>query len=1419
MNLMRKTIINGLTFLAASQVWIAATPAQTLTELNTVSVLPTSTYEFSAAGETFDAYVHNDGTHSWLLVGRGREGWEFDNDGQGLPADVGVRANLGTTSAFVPSLYSDAIINELLTNSGFDLTEVEIRLSRASDAAGTDPYQEVRWRPLAETAWRANFDLDTTFAVEMEILSGLNAPLSPTDRDTRDANPNNNGQRVFTWAWGGHNNIKGFSMGQSIPGADNATTFIWDHPNNGFNHGIPYTEVYIRLENPNAVTLPDTDGDGIFDLIETSLVGNLVDLTAGDDDGDGLTSPDEINIHGSNPLVGDTDADGLSDGDEVSVSYLSGPVDPLQAGTNGGFGAFDAGTAGAGDGSGKISGSYDSRSNLLDYSLTWANLTSGVSNMHFHNGAPGVSGGVQLAVSAPWASPQSASAVVVGAAEEANLLAGDWYLNIHSATFGGGEIRGQVLLQTTNPVSSDSDGDGLSDFDEINTYGTNPTLADTDGDGDSDPVELELGTDPNDAADVNPAGTIVFTGEIGEFFGPDDLHLDPATAVIAVDLYGDLDRDVNGVTFRTDGQTPGGGSASEGIVSVITTAANQINDWVPVAPAYTAGDATSIANLGEIMRDIRWMNAPSPVTVDVSGLYPGGLYEVQLLTNEGSDANRRWDIAIEGQQVVDDYSSEGSTAAPAQVWAANNSFFYRGDFTVSADGILNILMQQQIGGRPSPGGDNNPVLQAMVLHLDRTDDDSDGLPNWYELANSLDPNVANALDLDGDGSPNAEEFDNGTDPDNSDSDGDGLNDGDEVTAGTNPAVADTDGDGLTDGEEVNTHGTNPLLVDSDNDGANDAVELAEGTDPDNALSRPVAIEELNSISVLPTGTYKFLAGGIVFNGYIHRDGVQSWLLVGRGRDGWEFDNDGQGSPADVGVPASLGTPSGFAPALYSDAIINGLLVNAGADLTGAEIRIRRAGDSTGTAPYQEARWRPDTQATWTGEFDVGDVGYTVEYEVLSGIGSPVAPVATNTRDGGPNNYGRIFTWSWGGHAGRQGFNYGNVNSDGADNATSFWWEIGNEQHAIPYAEVYIRLENPAAVTLPDTDGDGLFDLVEMALAGNLDDLTAGDDDGDGLSSPDEYNIHATDPLVPDIDGDGLNDGAEIAAGTDPFDADSDDDGLSDSAEVNGPPITDPLDPDSDDDTFPDGFEVGRGSDPNDIANIPSPDPLALLAYWEFNDVGDPANAVDSINGYSGEVLGGALYSGDTGGRSGTAGDYGMDFGIDSAGQTVRVPDISFLNDPAQFDEVTISFWQKLDNIASTSSFWAVSPSSPNESRGLQAHVPWGDSTIYFDYGGAAAPGTRVSQAAPNELDLTEWHHYTFVKWGDTAEIWVDGAKLIDQVGALRLATDFTELYLGSNQGNGSVHGMIDDFALFSRALTPEQIGQLAGGASAIDLVA
>ncbi|MCH2026206.1 MAG: hypothetical protein MK172_10735, partial [Verrucomicrobiales bacterium] len=60
----------------------------------------------------------------------------------------------------------------------------------------------------------------------------------------------------------------------------------------------------------------------------------------------------------------------------------------------------------------------------------------------------------------------------------------------------------------------------------------------------------------------------VITGSVTEFAGPDDLGLDPDSTVIAVDVYGNADSTVNGVTFNTDRAGLGDAVGDEGTVTV-----------------------------------------------------------------------------------------------------------------------------------------------------------------------------------------------------------------------------------------------------------------------------------------------------------------------------------------------------------------------------------------------------------------------------------------------------------------------------------------------------------------------------------------------------------------------------------------------------------------------------------------------------------------------------------------------------------------------------------------------------------------------------------------------------------------------------------------------------------------------------------
>jgi hypothetical protein len=60
-----------------------------------------------------------------------------------------------------------------------------------------------------------------------------------------------------------------------------------------------------------------------------------------------------------------------------------------------------------------------------------------------------------------------------------------------------GNCQNVLAEQEEKEKNQDTDKDGLSDWEELNTYGTSPYLADSDSDGISDSIEISNSTDPN----------------------------------------------------------------------------------------------------------------------------------------------------------------------------------------------------------------------------------------------------------------------------------------------------------------------------------------------------------------------------------------------------------------------------------------------------------------------------------------------------------------------------------------------------------------------------------------------------------------------------------------------------------------------------------------------------------------------------------------------------------------------------------------------------------------------------------------------------------------------------------------------------------------------------------------------------------
>ncbi len=100
------------------------------------------------------------------------------------------------------------------------------------------------------------------------------------------------------------------------------------------------------------------------------------------------------------------------------------------------------------NGTGTITGTYHLEDNMIEYTINWSGISGPPIAMHFHgpadvNTAAGVAVGINVPQGAGTTGTVTCSATLTDA-QEADLLAGKWYFNIHTDANKGGEIRGQV---------------------------------------------------------------------------------------------------------------------------------------------------------------------------------------------------------------------------------------------------------------------------------------------------------------------------------------------------------------------------------------------------------------------------------------------------------------------------------------------------------------------------------------------------------------------------------------------------------------------------------------------------------------------------------------------------------------------------------------------------------------------------------------------------------------------------------------------------------------------------------------------------------------------------------------------------------------------------------------------------------------
>lgn len=134
-----------------------------------------------------------------------------------------------------------------------------------------------------------------------------------------------------------------------------------------------------------------------------------------------------------------TSCDDDEDDDGVDVTYtLSGTAS----------GANERPNPATTTASGELTGDYNSDTKQLRYTINWNGLTVPPSAAHFHGPADvNTAANVVLPITLPSGAGTTgtvSATVTLTAEQESQLLGGLWYYNIHTPTYPGGEIRGQV---------------------------------------------------------------------------------------------------------------------------------------------------------------------------------------------------------------------------------------------------------------------------------------------------------------------------------------------------------------------------------------------------------------------------------------------------------------------------------------------------------------------------------------------------------------------------------------------------------------------------------------------------------------------------------------------------------------------------------------------------------------------------------------------------------------------------------------------------------------------------------------------------------------------------------------------------------------------------------------------------------------
>ncbi|MHC4518218.1 MAG: LamG-like jellyroll fold domain-containing protein, partial [Planctomycetota bacterium] len=210
----------------------------------------------------------------------------------------------------------------------------------------------------------------------------------------------------------------------------------------------------------------------------------------------------------------------------------------------------------------------------------------------------------------------------------------------------------------------------------------------------------------------------------------------------------------------------------------------------------------------------------------------------------------------------------------------------------------------------------------------------------------------------------------------------------------------------------------------------------------------------------------------------------------------------------------------------------------------------------------------------------------------------------------------------------------------------------------------------------------------------------------------------------------------------------------------------------------------------------------LAGHWDFDEGAGAVAADVSGNGHDGTIVNATWQ----------AGQIGSALKFDGMTAYADIPAAAWTTIDQQ---ATVAVWMYVDSSVTQNPFTFAAFQNPaaGNTRVMSVHVLWGD-TLYLDTGGDATGYDRISKPAQSGDYADAWIHWAFTKNAETGEqkIYRNGILWHSGTGLTRAMTGVTAFILGANAAaTGDFwNGAMDDFRLYNKELSPEEILWLAG---------